>query len=165
MAQLPNVANTGSNTEKMDDFTPIPAGAYNALIKKSEFKQTKAKTGHYLQLQLVIIDGEFKGRVLFERLNLDNPNPTAVQIANKALNSICDACGKVAVEDSEELHGIPMQVKVGLTVATPTQPASNEIKFYGPYEGEANEPVEDPTSQAKQETAPAETKSKLPWEK
>jgi len=136
MAQLPWMANTDGNTEGMTDFSPLPSGKYNAQIVKSEYKETKKKDGHYLSLQLKILDGTYKDRVLFENLNLDNPNPVAVEIANKALNSICQACGAVGVEDSEELHGIPMMIKVRLKPKTATQPPSNDILFYEEYTGE-----------------------------
>ena len=158
MAKLIQVANAGENTEKMNDFSAIPVGNYTAQIVKSEFKPTKAKTGHYLQMQFKIVEGKFKGRVLFERLNLDNPNPIAVEIANKSLNTICDACGKVGVEDSEELHGIPMTIVVSQTAATPTQPAGNEIKMFKKYEGNM-EPETTPVESS------VEKPSKLPWEK
>src|SRR5690242_18968399 len=53
-----------------------------------------------------IQDGEFAGRKLFERLNLDNPNQTAVDIAYRTLGEICRACNKPQVSDSEQLHNI-----------------------------------------------------------
>jgi len=167
MAKLIQPANTNGNQEVLNDFTPVPPNDYKVIIAKSEFKKTKAGTGHYLSLQMKIIEGEYKGRILFENLNLDNPNPTAVEIANKALNTICKACNKVGVQDSEELHGIPMIATVSITEATKTKPASNSIKFYAPVEGAA--PVEtaalgvgaEVKEAAKKESAPA---GKLPWE-
>jgi len=130
MAKLSQPANVEGNKDQMGDFSPIPGGKYPAQIMKSEYKATKAKTGHYLECQLVILEGEYRGRMLFERLNLDNPNPVAVEIANKTLNTICHACGKIGVQDSEELHGIPLTVTVIKKEATETQPAGNDIKFY-----------------------------------
>ena len=66
-------------------FEPIPAGKYVAVITASEMKETKNKDGHYLELVFQIIEGEYKGRKLWGRLNLDNANPTAVQIARGQL--------------------------------------------------------------------------------
>ena len=45
------------------------------------------KTGKYLQLRLDIISGPYKNRVIFDRLNLQNPNDKAVEIAKKQLAS------------------------------------------------------------------------------
>lgn len=132
MVQLAKAANTPENKEQMGDFTPVPAGKYPAMIIKSQYKETKAKTGHYLQFDIKITQGEHAGRLLFERLNLDNPNPVAVEIANKTLNTISHACGKIGVMDSDELHGIEMLLTVIKNEATETQPANNDIKFYEP---------------------------------
>lgn len=130
MAQLMQTANVEGNNEKMGDFSAIPAGEYIAQIVKSEWKDTKAGDGKFIQFQIKILEGEFTGRVLFDRLNLVNPNPVAVEIANKGLNSMCDACGLVGVDDSEQLHGIPMNVVVKVEPATPSYPESNSIVNY-----------------------------------
>ena len=110
MARLPLTANTPDNKAGMDDFSAMEAGSAPAFIRTSSYKETKAKTGHYLQLIWKIADGPNKGRQIFDNLNLDNPNTIAVEIANKSLNSICQACDKVGVEDSEILHGIPILI-------------------------------------------------------
>ena len=160
MATLPQAANTDGNKESMNDFSALPAGEYTAVIIKSQYKETKAKTGHYLQLQFKVIEGEQKGRMLFENLNLDNPNPIAVEIANKELNSICQACGKAAVSDSEELHNIPIRMTLKVDKATATQPASNSATKFEAYDGEITT-VEEPT--AKAPVAGGKAK-KLPWD-
>lgn len=172
MARLIKPANTNGNQEVLNDFTPVPPNDYKVIITKSEFKKTKAGTGHYLSLQMKIVEGDFKGRVLFENLNLDNPNPTAVEIANKTLNTICKVCNKVGVQDSEELHGIPMIATVAVSEATKTRPASNDIKFYAPIDGAVNEAspgtvtdqVYAPIDGADVKEAKPATTNKLPWE-
>lgn len=129
MAQLPDVFNAKDN-EKMGGFEPIPAGWYLAEITKSEMKDTKAGTGKYLTCQLKVLDGEFKGRYLFNLLNLINPNQVAVEIAQKELASMCEACGLDEIEDSTELHGIAMAVRVKIKPADANYPAKNEIAAY-----------------------------------
>jgi len=129
MAQLPSVFNAKDN-EKMGGFEPIPEDWYLAEIQKSEMKPTKAKTGSYLSCQLKVLEGEFKGRFLFNLLNLDNPNPVAVEIAQKELASICEACGIDELEDSTELHGIPMAIKVVIKEGSGGYPPKNEIRAY-----------------------------------
>ena len=136
MVALMQPANVEGNNETLGDYSAIPPGKYVGVITKSEYKETKAKDGHYLQLTIKVTEGKHKGKVLFERLNLDNPNPVAVEIANKAVNTICQACELFGVEDSEELHGIPMVLTVTKTKATNTQPEGNEIKFYEKFTGD-----------------------------
>ena len=178
MALLPKAANTEGNNQGADSFEAIPAGDYLAHITKSEMKANKAKTGHFLLLIHTILEGEHKGSSIFVRLNLDNPNPKAVEIANKELNSICQACDKEGVEDSEDLHLVPMCIRVAVEPASSQWPASNNIKKWMPeseYEGGAvgtdeptvDEPevvepnvVEEPAIEAEV----VEENEKLPWE-
>lgn len=114
-----------------DDFAPIPAGTYLAIISASEMKQTKAGTGSYLQLTFQIIEGEYKGRNLWTRLNLDNPNQTAVRIARRQLSEICHAVGVLTPADSCELHDLPCSIVVA---QVPDQDGElrNEIKRVRP---------------------------------
>lgn len=141
MALLPRAANTEDNNESAASFEAIPAGEYLAQITKSEMKANKAKTGHFLLLIHTVIEGKHKGSSIFVRLNLDNPNPKAVEIANKELNSICQACEQEGVEDSEDLHGIPMCIKVVVEPATAQWSASNAIKKWS-VEAEYTSPDE-----------------------
>ena len=62
-----------------------PVGDYKAVITESEVKETKAGDGQYLNLRIEIIEGEYQGRIIFVILNLWNPNPKAVEIANREL--------------------------------------------------------------------------------
>lgn len=111
-------------------FEAIPAGNYTAIIAESAMKPTKRGDGEYLQLTLQIIDGEHSGRKLFDRLNLNNPNATAVDIAQRTLSAICHAVGVMQPQDSAELHDIPMQVKVGVEKNATDGTNSNVIKGY-----------------------------------
>lgn len=108
----------------------IPAGWYNAMIDESGLKPTKDGQGNYLELRLNVIDGQYAGRKLFTRLNLRNANPVAQEIAYKDLSAICHATGVIQVQDSGQLHGIPMKVKVKLRKATDEYEASNEVSAY-----------------------------------
>lgn len=111
-------------------FEAIPAGNYTAIITESAMKPTKRGDGEYLQLTLQIIDGEHSGRKLFDRLNLNNPNATVVDIAQRTLSAICHAVGVMQPQDSAELHDIPMQVKVGVEKNATDGTNSNVIKGY-----------------------------------
>jgi len=121
---------TTEGQAEMDDFDAIPAGKYVASIIKSEMKDNKAGTGSFLNLHFKIQDGQFKDRLVFTNLNLNNPSDQAVAIARKELTSIVKACGKISIEDSEELHGIEMEIKVAVRSATPNFPEGNDIKGY-----------------------------------
>ncbi len=123
----------GFNANEVDPavgFDPIPAGKYLAIITESEMKPTKAGTGQYLQLTFQIIEGPYKGRLVWARLNLDNPSEMAVKIARAELSAICRAVGVMAPKDSIELHNLPLTIKVGCKKRDDTGEITNEIKGY-----------------------------------
>lgn len=93
-------------------YDVVPAGWYNALIDESELKPTKDGSGAYLQVRYNIIDGQYANRKIFSRLNIRNSNPVAQEIAYKQLSAIAHAVGVMHVQDSSQLHGIPMKIKV-----------------------------------------------------
>ncbi len=70
-----------NDVEPTTDFDPVPAGRYVAVITQSEVKLNKAGTGSYLQFTFQIIDGEYKGRYLWARLNLDALHPVLEKLA------------------------------------------------------------------------------------
>lgn len=131
MAKLPSVFNAADHDA--GGFEPIPAGTYVAEIVKSEIKDTKDGTGKYISLQFKVIDGDYAKRLVFDMLNIVNKNQTAVEIANRNLKSIILACGHeddYELEDTEDLHGIPMGIRVAIQEATAQWPAKNIIKGY-----------------------------------
>lgn len=152
---------------KMDSFEPIPAGEYPTVIEESEMKPTKDGEGTYLQLKFKVLGGDFANRVLFERLNLQNKNPVTVEIAQKALASICEVCNVAVLEDSEQLHGIPIQVKVVVKPARAQYSAQNEIKGYKVPDGAASPPTNAPVAAGipAAPAAPAAPTNAPPWKK
>ena len=116
--------------EEMKSFDAIPAGTYLAEITQTEMKATKAGTGEYLQVTLVVVDGEYKGRNLWSRLNLSNPNKTAEEIAARELAAICRAVGLEGIGESEELHGKLLVLAVGVERNTNNGTDTNRVTGY-----------------------------------
>ena len=101
-----------NNVEPTTGFDAIPEGKYLALISDSKMKPTKNGNGSYLELTFQVIEGQYRSRQIWARLNLDNPNPKAVQIAQAELSAICRAVGVMTPQDSSELHNIPLTITV-----------------------------------------------------
>ena len=123
----------GFNANEVDPnfaFEAIPAGKYLAVITESEMKPTKSGVGQYLQITFQVIDGEYKGRLVWSRLNLDNPNATTVKIARAELSAVCRAVGVLAPKDSLELHNIPLVITVGHKKRDVNGELTNVIKGY-----------------------------------
>jgi hypothetical protein len=132
MTQLNFDANTVAPAEALE---VIPSGWYTAQMTASEMQETSDKTGAMLKCEFTVLGGEHAGRKLFDRLNLQNKNPVAVEIAYKTLSAICHAVGVIQVSDSQQLHGRPLSMKVGVRPAGmggdgKQYDAQNEIKGY-----------------------------------
>lgn len=133
-----------NNVDPASDFEPLPAGKYLTTITASEMKPTRAGTGHYLELTFQVLDGEYKGRLLWSRLNLDNPNAQAVQIAQGELSAICRAVGVMRPKDSIEMHNLPLLVTVKCKKRQDNGDIVNEIRGYATKEaGEVTPQQED----------------------
>ena len=138
MANLGNF--NAQEVEPMAEFTPLPAGKYLVVISESEMKSTKAGNGTYLQFTFEILEGEFKGPHLWSRLNLNNPNETAVKIARAELSAICRAVGMMAPNDSVELHNLPLVISVRCKKRKDTDEIVNEIKGYAKKDAATGQP-------------------------
>lgn len=113
----------------------IPAGWYKAMITKSEMKPTSNGQGAYLEIVLQILEGQYAGVSLTDRLNLQNQNQTAVEIAYRTLSAICHATGVIQIQDTGALHNRPLEMKVKVRAAGKgadgrDYEASNEVSGY-----------------------------------
>jgi hypothetical protein len=124
-----------NTVEPNQPLEPIPAGWYKAVITASEEKPTKAQTGSYLQMTVEIIEGEYAGRKVTERLNLNNPNSTAVDIAQRTLSAICRAVGVMTPRDSSDLHDKPFMVQVKVKPGDGQYGPNNDISGYEAAKG------------------------------
>ena len=115
----------------------LPAGKYRAQIVESEMRVTKNGMGQFLWLMLDIIEGPYQGRKLFDQLNLVNSNPQTVEIAQRTLSAICHATGKLQVNDSVDLHLVPMSIQVGVKPPKDGYSEKNTIRYLVPEKAPA----------------------------
>lgn len=169
MAKLDQAFNSADVPER-EDFTPVPPGQYTGMITNSELKDTK-KGGQYISLEIDIMDGDYAGRKLFEKLNIKNDNPKAVDIAFRTLGEIVKAVGKTTIKDTEELHNKRFTMDVRVDPPKPytdndgnQQPGKpqNSIKKFLPV-GAVSTPKAPQTTEA---TAESKTQSAAPpWKR
>lgn len=114
-----------------DSYTALPAGNYIAQVERSEVKQTKDGTGSYLSLGFKILEGDYSGRMLFGNITLTNKNSQAQEIGRKQLIKLSTACGLGHLQDSEQLHGIAVMIKVSDSRVYEGE-KQNDIKDYKP---------------------------------
>jgi hypothetical protein len=135
-----------NKVEPSAPMEPIPAGKYLAMITASEMKPNKAGTGQYLELVFAILEGEYKNRTLWARLNLENPNELAMKIAQAELSAICRAVGVLTPNDSVELHNLPLVIRVKCKRRKDNDEISNEIGGYEKREAITGKPQQAQTN-------------------
>jgi hypothetical protein len=131
MAQLGGTFDA-NEVQPQQAFDVLPPGDYKVQIVQSDMVQNKAGTGQYLWLEMDIVDGEYQGRKVWDRLNLVNPNQQAQDIAQRQLSAICHAIGQLSVQDSEELHFKTFVAQVKVKPRQDTGENTNEVKGYKP---------------------------------
>ena len=103
-------------------------------------KPTKKGDGEYLELKMEVLEGSYKGRWLFDRLNLRNPNKTAVEISERTLVALGKACGIQSLTDSSQLRGIPITATVKVKQSE-AYGASNDVSGYSRMTKSATAPA------------------------
>jgi hypothetical protein len=157
MAQIP--AFNPTEIEPEQAFTPIPPGEYIMMITDSEMRESSRHGNYFLILTMTVVDGEHKGRKVFDRLNLVNSNPKAVEIATRRLSAICHAAGFLGqLTDSVMLHNIPVSVVVTI-VEDPGYAPKNEVKGYMSAEPASMTQANNP--QAAQQAAAAQSQQSV----
>jgi len=148
-----------SQVAPQESFSPIPAGNYTAQVIESEIKPTKSGTGQMLTLRWQVLDGEYKNRIVFDRINIVNQNPTAEQIGQRQLSAVCHAAGVLKLQDTAQLHNKPIKIKVKIRQDA-QYGDSNEVSGYDAVTGGVATAI--PTQQA---SAPASNAATPPWQK
>jgi hypothetical protein len=146
-------------------FDALPAGEYVVIITDSVKRATKAGDGEYLELTLEVQGDHFRGRKLWDRLNLWNPSAKAVEIAQRQLAQIAHAVGVLQVPTAEVLHHKPLVAIV--RVRDGQNGPQNEVKGYkglgqAPVAQAASNPVA-PRAGGVATTPPPRAAATPPW--
>lgn len=155
MAKLPGAFKADEDL-KMDSFDPLPPSDYHLRVKETDMARNKNDTGDLIKIRFEVVDGEYKGRLLFLNINYTHQNATAEEIGQKMLNALILAAGLPALEDTDDLLGCEVMGKVTVTKGTAQYAASNEIKNFKPAEGIAR-----PSKPSSDKEAPPVKKRKV----
>jgi hypothetical protein len=139
--------------------SPIPAGTYLAQVIESDIKDLASGNGKGMKLTFEIIDGQYKGRRIWENLNIQHTNEDSQRIAQSQLSALCHAVGVIKLRDTAALHMKPVNIKVTVREAEGKYQASNNVKGY-----ESAIPVA-PTQAAEAPSAPASASKAPAWAK
>lgn len=94
-------------------FTFIDPGRYVAIVKDSELLQrSDGATG--VTLKFEIQSGDFNGAIHIENYTIFSaPKEEHLQFARQAFARVCDACNMSLVQDTAQLHNIPIGIEIG----------------------------------------------------
>ena len=120
---------------------PLPAGTYLAHITESDVQPLKSGNGEGLKLTFEIIDGQFKGRKVWENLNIRHTSEDTQRIAQSQLSALCHAVNVIKLMDTAALHFKPVRINVTVREAVGQYKASNNIKGYEAAGGGISAPV------------------------
>ena len=124
---------------------PLPAGVYLAHIVESDVQPLKSGNGEGLKLTFEIIDGQFKGRKVWENLNIRHTSEDTQRIAQSQLSALCHAVNVIKLMDTAALHFKPVRINVTVREAVGQYKASNNIKGYEAVGGGISAPATAPT--------------------
>lgn len=99
-----------SEVERVEtEFKPLPKGDYPVTITESEVGPSNNGNATILTLKIVVSDGKYTNRVLFDSLCVQHStSPVAQQIAQTRLAQICDAVNVKQLKDTSQLHDKPL---------------------------------------------------------
>lgn len=95
-------------------YDPLPAGWYTATITKADLNPTKDGTGQRINVRYDITGPTHQGRVVFGGINIRNKSPKAEEIGRQQLGDICRCIGLSSIQDTDQLIGHSIQVKLKL---------------------------------------------------
>lgn len=137
---------------------PIPAGWYHCTIVESELvshPDDKPEQGDHLKIAFEVDENEHPAhanRRVYLRLYINHNSEKARKMALGNLSSLCRALDMLQLDDTDELLGAKLQVKVSIRVDKNGQyEPQNEAKGFKPA-GAATPAEAPPAAQAK--TAP-----------
>lgn len=151
-----NAANHQPAAKAAPTRAPLPKGLYPAIVMDSDIKPTKAGTGQYIELTLQVIEGQYAGRRVWDRLNISNPNKQAEDIALAQLQALCQAVGVPNMTDTSQLHDRPFSVSLDIDRKDPER---NRIVAY------QSAAWAQPSTPAPAASAAPAAPAKKPWER
>ena len=143
------------------DFSPIPAGDYQATIVSADMVPTKAGTGTIFKTRYDVIGPTHAKRVIFGQLNIQNPSAKAEEIGRQELRKLMSAVGLTRFEDTDQFIGLSLTIKVAIETSE-NYPAKNVVKGWKSIGGASALPM------PKMDAAPAAPVAKTatpPWAK
>ena len=145
-----------ASTIDTSSHDPVKPGTYEAVIADTEVRPTRNGNGKGINVTFEILSGDAKGRKVWAWINFQHPNQEAQRIGQEELARICKAVGIGRLEDTAQLHNLPMMITVGIDKEDKTR---NVIKNYKAKEAAA------PAQTAAAPASGAAASGEAPWKR
>lgn len=158
MALLDTSFDVNDLPEQQNDFSPLPEGWYQVSVAGAEIRPTKDKTGQYIAVRYDVVGPTHQGRVVFGNINIKNKSTQAEEIGRQQLGSLMRAIGLARVDDTDQLIGGNLQIKVSIRQSEGYDP-QNEVRQWKAIEGST------PSVPSAQTAQSSDAKAAPPWAK
>jgi uncharacterized protein DUF669 len=137
-------------TQEGNAWDVLPVGEYVAQIVEASIQQPNSGDGYHLALTWKIIEGDYEGRQVWQRITYLHSSEQAQTIGRKTLKDLCDALGvNEQVKDAEVFLFKPVRIRLGIERDKQgVYPDKNRISRILPLEAKSEEP-EQPEQPAK----------------
>lgn len=137
MAQLGTTFDPSSAPPSERSFDLIPKSWQPMQVVESDMQATRDGTGQMASFTFEIIDGPFKGRKIWKRMNVVNKSAQAQEIGRRELADLCRAVGLASITDTEQTHGKPFTGRVGVEKGDGQYEDKNTVVGFKPFENPA----------------------------
>ena len=137
-------------TQEGNSWELLPVGEYVAQIVEASIQQPNSGDGYHLALTWKIIEGDYEGRQVWQRITYLHSSEQAQTIGRKMLKDLCVATGVAEQVDDAEVF-LFKPVRIRLRIDRDKQgvyPDKNRISRILPLEAKSEEP-EQPEQPAK----------------
>jgi hypothetical protein len=121
-----------NEVEPAKAFEPLPPGDYVVGIVGAKIKKTKDGTGWRVALEIVVSEGDHRGRKMWPGINIVNASQEAQDIGQREYTALVEACGLTGERDVTKLVGRECVASVKIRPAEGVYEARNDVKGWKP---------------------------------
>jgi hypothetical protein len=158
-------------TQEGNAWDVLPVGEYVAQIVEASIQQPNSGDGYHLALTWKIIEGDYEGRQVWQRITYLHSSEQAQTIGRKTLKDLCVATDVAEqVDDAEVFLFKPVRIRLGIERDKQGVYADkNRISRILPLEAKSEEPEQPAKPEAATKVASAAKTAKpapagsAPW--
>ena len=102
-------------TQEGNSWDLLPVGEYVAQVVEASIEKPNSGDGYYLALTWKIVEGDYEGRQVWQRITCLHSSEQAQTIGRKTLKDLCVATGVAEQVDNAEVFLFkPVRIRLGI---------------------------------------------------